>query len=160
MNATNNLVSVQIETDTHDQSDAIQAYLREAGASDIEVTDNTDKVGFLPLIPIVIAAVIGIDALVDIIRKCRIERQPEQVISYKDGKVNIRIVKGIKNGKIIILADKGTVVDVEKIPDNIDMTEVAKAALTVGADIAKEMIDKAGGKATVTQAPATGSTGN
>ena len=145
-------MSIQINADTRGQSDAIQAYLRDAGASDVQVTDNTDKFGILPLIPIVIAAVIGIDALVDIIRKWRLEHQSEQIISYKDGKVEVRIVEEIKNGKIIILADKGTAIDVEKVPDNIDMAAVAKAALAEGADIAKEMIDMAGGKATVTQA--------
>lgn len=152
MNSPTGLVSIQINADTRGQSDAIQAYLRDAGASDVQVTDNTDKFGILPLIPIVIAAVIGIDALVDIIRKWRLEHQSEQIISYKDGKVEVRIVEEIKNGKIIILADKGTAIDVEKVPDNIDMAAVAKAALAEGADIAKEMIDKAGGKATVTQA--------
>jgi hypothetical protein len=146
-------ISIQIGTDSTEHSETVQRWLSEAGATVTDVTDNRGKKGILPLIPIVIAAAVAAGAAMDFVRKWRIEHQSEQIITYRDGELKIQIVDKIKNGKIIILAAKDTVVQIDKEPDNINLTDIAKTALSDGADAAKEMIDKAGGKATVTQGP-------
>jgi hypothetical protein len=152
MNDSIELIQIHIGTDSDDRADTLQEWLRGVGATDITDNKGELQVQVFPLILIVIGGAIAGGKALDFVRNWRLEHQSEQIITYRDGRVDIQIIDKIKNGKIIILADEGTVVEVEKVPDNVDLTAVAKAAITQGADAARDMINKAGGTAVVTKA--------
>lgn len=111
----------------------------------IEYEVNPGMAGFLPLIPIII--VIAAAALVKVVIYIWQKFQYEQIITYHDGKIDHQIVK-IRNGKILIFADKDTVVQIENPSDIIDLTAVAKAALG-DASAGKDEATKQGANATV-----------
>ncbi len=60
-------------------------------------------------------------------------------------------MKEVRNGKILVFADKDTVVQIDDVPELLDLTDIAKTALTGGANAAKEAVDAAKGAAQVTK---------
>ena len=101
------------------------------------------------LIPIVIVAVIAGAAIVEFVEWWRIHHQAEQIINYHDGKVDVQIVHEIKNGKILVFADKDTVVQIDNADPPLNLTDVAKAAVTGGASAAADKAKEAGKDASV-----------
>lgn len=133
-----------------DLGSQVEAWLEAEGAEGIDV--EKAPIGgrpLVPAIPIVIAVAIGAAALVQLIVKIRNNGLPQQIITYHDGKVDIRIIDEVKNGKILIFADKDTVVELSDVPDTFDFTEVAKAAVQLGGQKGKEVAETLGSDAKV-----------
>lgn len=130
-------------------AEEIAAWLRENGGDDVTLTDRSGTVGIVPLIPIVIVAVIAAGAIVEFIEFWRAKHQPEQILTYHDGKVEVQVLQDIKNGKILIFADKDTVVQIDDVKPPLDLTEVVKAAVTGGASAAADKAKEAGKDASV-----------
>ena len=112
---------------------------------DAEVTVQQPPPGHnvLPFVPIVLLALVAAGGVLQFIEWWRRVHQYEQIITYKDGAVHVQIVP-IKNGKVLVFADKDTVVDVEDVGPLLDLTEIAKAVLTAGAEAASAAAKAAG----------------
>jgi hypothetical protein len=142
-------VQVSIGTDSAERAGVYESDLKAAGATSVATHDHSNENGILPIIAIVVGAVVVAGAISDLIRKWKDHGQPEQIISYHDGKVDVQIVDKIHNGKIIVVADKDTVVQIDDLPDSVNITDIAKAAVSAGAGSASDAVKKAGGKASV-----------
>lgn len=127
----------------------IAVWLRENADTDATVSDRTGRPGIVPFIPLVIGIAIGVAALARVIAFLIERFNYEQIITYHDGKVTIQVVKEIRNGKILIFADKDTVVQINNVDPPIDLTEIAKAAISAGASDAADKAKDAGKDASV-----------
>ena len=143
-------LSIGFSDEDDETADELAEWLRNNGGTDVVVHRNTGEPSIL-FIPLVVGVAIAAAALVKVVIWVHDHWQYEQVVTYHDGKAEIQIVK-IRNGKIIIFADKDTVVQLESVPDVLDLTDIAKTALGSAEKAAADAI-KAGAKAEVAPAP-------
>ena len=125
----------------------IEAWLETNGGSDLEVQDLH---GLLPLIPIVIGGSIAAAAITSLIFYIRSKGECQQLFDFRSGEIKHHIDCRFKNGRIIVIADNNQQVEISDVPSAINFTEIAKTAITAGADAAKGAIEAMGGKAEVT----------
>jgi hypothetical protein len=126
----------------------LETVLRNHGATDIDIQTQH---GILPIIPIVIAASIGIAALAQVIITGRREMQCQQIIDARVTPLEHRIVCNIKNGKIIVLTKDDEKVEIVDVPELLDFTKFGEAIAKGNADVLKALVESAGGKADISK---------
>ncbi|MBK8448240.1 MAG: hypothetical protein IPL41_16560 [Micropruina sp.] len=128
---------------------AAAAQLESRGA-EVTVQNPPPGAQVFPFVPVILGAVLAAAAVLDFVEWWRASHQFEQIITYKDGVLHVEIVP-VKNGKIIVLADKDTVVELEGTDPLLDLTAIAKAALSGGAEAAATVARAAGAIAQVSR---------
>ncbi|MFT3834815.1 MAG: hypothetical protein QM711_16105 [Micropruina sp.] len=123
--------------------------LRSHGA-EVTVEEPPPGRAVVPFIPVVLAAVLAVGAVINFIQWWRDNHQYEQIITFKDGKLDVTIVP-VRNGKILVFADKDTAVQITSTSPLLDLTEIAKAALTKGAEAAAKAANAVGAVAAMVQ---------
>lgn len=136
-------VQLRIHVDESEATE-IEQSLREVGATDVE---RVRQDGILPIVGIVVAAVIGVSALVDLIQRIRRQHQCQEIVDCRGDEVKIAKNCDRKDGSIVVVSKDKQKVEITDVPDSFDLTEVMKAALTAGADAVKSAADAAGAKA-------------
>jgi len=129
-------------------ADEIEAALKEAGATDIQRVESPED--FIELV--IIGAILAGAGIAEVVNKIRVSRGCQQIITFHKGKLRVRNDCRHRNGQIIVIADAGMQVVITKMPQVLDLTKVATAALTAGADAAKAVVESHGGAATIEKA--------
>jgi hypothetical protein len=144
-------VDIRIGISNGSGLDDAEEVLRKHGARNVEVHERE---GVVPLIiPIVIAASIGTSALTQLVRFWLEKSECQQILDFRGGKLKMVDDCDHKNGKVIVVADKDTSVVISSVPEVMNLTEIAKTAITKGAEAAKAAVEAAGGKADVEETP-------
>jgi hypothetical protein len=125
-------------------ADEVEQGLLKEGASDIERRTGERGDRILPLIPIVIGATIGVTALANLVISIRGHSQCRTLIDARKDELEQRIDCRIKDGRIIIVANDGTQVQIIDAPDAFDLTEVLKAGVSSTGDAVKTAAEAAG----------------
>ena len=123
--------------------------LRSHGA-EVTVEEPPPGRAVVPFIPVVLTAVLAVGAVINFIQWWRVNHQYEQIITFKDEQLDVTIVP-VRNGKILVFADKDTAVQITSMSPLLDLTEIAKAALTKGAEAAAKAANAVGAVATMVQ---------
>jgi hypothetical protein len=135
---------VAIFVDESLADEVVQGLDRE-GASDVERhTHEGDQTRILPFIPIVIGATIGVHALAALIISWRDHHQCRTLIDARKDDLEQIIDCRIKDGRIIVVANDGTQVQIIDAPNAFDLTEVLKAGVSSTGDAVKAAAEAAG----------------
>jgi hypothetical protein len=126
----------------------VEYWLAEHNASDVD-RKHQEESGFLPVVAIVVACTIASAALAELVLHIREKFQCQQIINAQGTKVEISTQCDHRNGKIIVLAAEGVVLSITDPGNLLDITDVAKTAASAGAEVAKAIVERGGGMATV-----------
>lgn len=140
-------ISIDLGEDGGSDAGELVDWLKENQASNVVRNDEGETGDEFEPVTIAVAAVILSAGLAGVVSFIWRRWQKQQIITYRNGKVDVQIVP-IRNGKILIFADEDTVVEIDDIDEILDITEVAKAALG-NATAGKDEAEKQGGKASV-----------
>ena len=110
------------------------AELSAAGEMDIRLPEEK---GFFPIVPVVIACVIGISGIAALIAWVVSKRRCQVILDARTEPIRKEIDCRIRDGRLIILTKDGERVEIVEVPPAIDFTEIAKAAVTGGASLVK-----------------------
>jgi hypothetical protein len=140
-------VSVEIRVEDADQARELEQLLQDAGAQEVETREaDPGEVRGLAFIPIIIGAVIGVTALVDVYLRWRRNHMCQEIIDVrKEDKPVITKNCEIKDGRIIVLLPEGKI-EIHEVPDGVNVGDVIKAAINAGAEAAKAVAEKLGVK--------------
>lgn len=136
---TNDAFDLEIEVSDPALAADIEAWLKK---NDIEATPPPE--GILPVIPIVIAAVIGVAGLARLIFYIRDKTRCQVIIDARSDTVRHQVDCSIRDGKIVVLTKDGEKVDIQGAPEILDVTEIARAAVSGSADAVKKAADAVG----------------
>jgi hypothetical protein len=135
-------VSVEIRVANADEARELEELLRSEGAQQVQLREPGKEVQGLAFIPIVIGAVIGASALVDIYLRWRKNHMCQQIIdARKEGTPIITVNCEVKDGRIIVLLPEGKV-EIHEVPDGVNIADLLKAALSGGVDALKAAAEK------------------
>jgi hypothetical protein len=116
--------------------------LAQVGASDVRVEQA--QAGVAPLLAIVVAAVISVNALAELIIRWRDKHRCQQIIDTRGGKVQTKVDCSVKDGRIIVVSSSGEKVEIVDAPKGVDLSQVLSAAISGGADATKKAAQAAG----------------
>jgi len=148
---TSESLDVEIFVGDEGLANAFQEELAKQGAQEMEVRKASPEEAdtrVFPIIPVVIAAVIGIHALCDLILRWRDKHQCRTLLDARKAKVKQEIDCRIKDGRIIVIAKDKTKVEIVDVPQAFDLTEVLKAGVTSTGEAVKAAAETAGAVAT------------
>ncbi len=139
---------IEIRVDSSGASDEVAAYLAEQGAVGIE---QSEEVGVLPVIglPFVIAALVGTAGLTSIVVWIITHFGCLVVIDARGEDVKVNRHCEDRSGRVILVADEKTKIEVSNVPPLINFTDIVKTAVEKGAGAAKTAAEAAGGVAKV-----------
>jgi hypothetical protein len=139
-------VSVAIMVDDVDKAHELERLLLSEGAQDVQVSKSDSKVEGLAFIPIIVGAVIGVSALVDVYVRWRKNHMCQEIIDARDkGKPEITVNCDIKDGRIIVLLPEGKI-EIHEVPDGVNIADLLQTALSAGAEAVKTAAEKIGAK--------------
>lgn len=110
--------------------------LAQVGASDVRLEQAS--AGFAPLLVIVVAAVLSVNALAELIMRWRDKHRCQQIIDTRGGKVQTKVDCSVKDGRIIIVSSSGEKVEIVDAPKGIDLSQILTAAISGGAEATKK----------------------
>lgn len=109
---------VELRLNDQDLADELEGVLKDQGVADV---DTRTEEGILPLLlPIVVAAVIGIPALATLIEYIRGKHGCQQIIDARKEPIETQNDCNIRNGKIIIFTKDG---------DKVEVVELQKSSM-------------------------------
>ncbi len=147
---TTGTVSVRARVSDEAMAADVETWLTDKDAADVH---RVREEGILPIVGAVIAGTVAVAGATTLVMWIRDKFACQQLVDARGDDVEIVTDCDHRNGKIIVIADKGQVVSITDPPDVFDITEVAKTALSSGADVAKAAIEAAGGEAKVEPNP-------
>jgi hypothetical protein len=140
---TKDRVAVEIGLSDEAMARDIEQWLKKSDASNVTVTEQR---GILPLIPIVIAAVVGLAGLGSLVAYVLQKFGCQVTLDCRKEPVKKDIDCRIRDGRLIVITKDSMKVEVIEVPKVVDFTEVTKAALTGSADAVKKAAEAAGAK--------------
>jgi hypothetical protein len=133
---------VSIRLDDRQLADELAESLRLMG-SDVEMTEER---GILPILPFVVAAVLGAAGMAQIWMFIRGKTQCQIIVDARGDSIKKEIDCRIKDGRIIVLTKDAERIEIVDAPPAIDFTGITQAVLTGGADSVVDAVEKAGAK--------------
>jgi hypothetical protein len=127
-------------------ADELERQLQEAGASAIH---RREEYGLLPLLPIVLGAVVALSALSTLVMWIRAKTRCRSIIDVRGGTVAQQLDCSIKDGRIILVTEGDTRVEIVDVPEVLDMSEVLAAALSSGAGAVRAVAERSGARVEV-----------
>ena len=127
-------IEIKIGVFGEETADEVATALNDHGATDV---DTSTRHGFLPTVPIVIAASIGISGLAHVFKVIRKNRTPRMIIDARVIPLEMRVIEEIRDGKITVILSDDANVEIHDAPPLFDPTEVTIAALESTADAVK-----------------------
>lgn len=143
---TDDQLQVSIEASDSSEAREVEALLVSYGAENVRTTGEGAR--GVVFIPIIVGAVIGVTALVDLYERWRKNTMCQEIIEVrKDGSTVIKRDCSIKDGRIIVISPEGMKVEIHDVPDGVDVNKIVEAALKSGADAVKAAAEAVGAKA-------------
>lgn len=131
-------VRFELRLDNPEMADELKGFLEEQGASDVV---EERMLGILPGLGIVIVGVIAAAGIAQVANYVHRTWGCQQTIDARHNPVKQTIDCKVRNGTVVTISENGTVA-LTDVPDLIDITEVIKAALSTGKNVA-EAVKKA-----------------
>jgi hypothetical protein len=127
-------------------ADELERQLADVGASAIH---RREEYGLLPLLPIVLGAVVALSGLSTLVMWIRAKTRCRSIIDVRGGTVSQQLDCSIKDGRIIVVTEGDTKVEIVDVPEVLDMSEVLAAALSSGAAAVREAAERSGARVEV-----------
>jgi hypothetical protein len=138
-------VSLSIEAEGADAAREAKEAFEHTGVSDFTTTGEGQE-GVLPIL-IVVGAVLAVTAAIDVIERWRKGHMCQQLIDARGETVKLSKDCSMKNGRIIVVSKDGQKVEIDDVPDGVDIGKIVEAALSSGADAVKSAAEAIGAKA-------------
>ncbi|MCC5953438.1 MAG: hypothetical protein JJU45_15210 [Acidimicrobiia bacterium] len=140
-----------VELHPGDEAEAT-ALLEWAQAEGVPLEPHRDVAALLPLVP-VIGGILTAAAVATLMDWLLAKDECRQAVDFRGDEIKFVTNCDIKDGKVFVIANEGQQVTIHDVPPLLDITAVAKQAVTEGAAAAKAAIEAAGGKADVEARP-------
>ncbi len=115
--------------------------LTQVGATEVHVEEPH---GVVPLLGIVVGAVIGVNALAELVMRWRDKHRCQQIIDVRGNKIETKVDCDIKDGRITIITSGDDKIEIVEAPNGFDLAGVLKTAISAGGSAAKNAAQAAG----------------
>jgi hypothetical protein len=127
-------------------ADELEQRLVDVGASAIH---RREEYGLLPLLPIVLGAVVALSALSTLVMWIRAKTGCRSIIDVRGGTIAQQVDCKVRDGRIIVVTEGDTKVEIVDVPEVLNMSDVLSAALSSGAEAVKAVAERAGAQVEV-----------
>jgi hypothetical protein len=140
-------VKVRMRFGEREEAQEARALFKDVGARRVKARDIGGARGVGDFPAYVVVGVMGLTALTDLYERCRRNRMCREYIYVREGVLSVERDCSVRDGRIIVIWPiENQRVEIHEVPPGIDITRIAEAVVTSGADAVKAIAEAGGAR--------------